>query len=67
MKHRNIDESSAKWGRMIGTPELCLYIGMGQTAARKFGLECGAARKIGRRTLYDRNIIDKALDELANE
>ena len=50
--------------RMMGLPELCAYIGMGQTNARKFGVDAGAVRKIGRRTLYDRVLIDKALDEL---
>ena len=49
---------------MMGLPELCAYIGMGQTNARKFGVDAGAVRKIGRRTLYDRIVIDKALDNL---
>ena len=57
-------ENNLQQVRMMGLPELCAYIGMGQTNARKFGVDAGAVRKIGRRTLYDRIVIDKALDNL---
>lgn len=50
--------------RMMDTEALMAYIGMGRTRASEFGAKCGAKRKMGKRTLYDKRIIDKALDEL---
>lgn len=50
--------------RMLDADALCAYISMGKTRAREFGERCGAKRKMGKRTLYDKRIIDKALDEL---
>lgn len=51
--------------RMMGVEELCAYIGMGKTKATEFGESVGAKRKLGKRTLFDKKIIDKALDELS--
>ena len=50
--------------RMLDANALCVYISMGKTRAIEFGEKCGAKRKFGKRTLYDKRIIDKALDEL---
>lgn len=50
--------------RMLDVNALCAYISMGKTRATEFGESCGAKRKLGKRTLYDKRIIDKALDEL---
>ena len=50
--------------RMFDVNALCEYISMGKTRATEFGEKCGAKRKIGKRTLYDKRIIDRALDEL---
>lgn len=50
--------------RMLDVAALCAYISMGKTRATEFGERCGAKRKLGKRTLYDKRIIDKALDEL---
>ena len=50
--------------RMMDIDGLCAYISMGKTKAMEFGERCGAKRKLGKRTLYDKGIIDKALDEL---
>ena len=50
--------------RMLDINSLCVYISMGKTRATEFGERCGAKRKIGKRTLYDKKIIDKVLDEL---
>lgn len=50
--------------RMLDVNALCAYISMGKTRATEFGEKCGAKRKIGKRTLYDKRIIDRALDEL---
>ena len=50
--------------RMLDVNALCTYISMGKTRATEFGEKCGAKRKMGKRTLYDKRIIDKALDDL---
>ena len=47
--------------------ELMEYTGLGESKAREWAREIGAARKIGRRTVYDRTIIDKSIDELARQ
>lgn len=50
--------------RMLDVAGLCAYISMGKTKATEFGEKVGAKRKMGKRTLYDKKIIDKALDEM---
>ena len=50
--------------RMLGVDALCEYISMGKTKATEFGEKCGAKRRIGKRVLYDKRIVDKVLDEL---
>ena len=50
--------------RMLDVNALCAYLSMGKTRATEFGENCGAKRKLGKRTLYDKRIIDKAIDEL---
>ncbi|WP_303229665.1 polyprenyl synthetase solanesyl diphosphate synthase [uncultured Dialister sp.] len=43
------------------------YTGLGESKAKRWARETGAAKKIGRRTVYDRKIIDKCIDELARQ
>lgn len=52
--------------RMMDVAGLCAYISMGKTKAAEFGERVGAKRKMGKRTLYDKRIIDKALDEMVD-
>lgn len=52
--------------RMLDVDGLCTYISMGKTKATEFGERVGAKIKMGKRTLYDKRIIDKALDEMVN-
>ncbi len=49
--------------RLLSVKGLCAYIGMGQTKAEAWAREHGALIRIGRRVLYDRVVIDKAIDE----
>lgn len=53
--------------RLFNIRELMAYTGLGETKAKGWAREIGAARKIGRRTVYDRAIIDKSIDELARQ
>ena len=50
--------------RLMKVPELCGYLSMGRTSALKFAREAGAERAIGRTKVYDREIIDKAIDRM---
>lgn len=66
MRAREINNTgNAK--RMMSIAELADYISMGRTYAAQFGREAGARRQIGRRVLYDKKIIDAALDSMAAE
>lgn len=40
------------------------YLSMGRTRARAWLVSVGALRKFGSRSLYDRKVIDRALDAL---
>ncbi len=51
--------------RMLNVEELCAYIGMGKTTARSWAETIGCVRHIGRRVLFDRIVVDTALDNLA--
>lgn len=49
--------------RMLNIKEVCVYTGMGQTRARQYMDEIGATKQFGRRVLFDKTIIDSALNE----
>ncbi len=53
--------------RMLDAQGLCDYLSMGKTRATEYAEKWGAKRKLGKRTLYDKKIIDKVLDELESE
>lgn len=57
-------KDAERQSRMLDVNDLCAYINMGKTKASEFGERCGAKRRIGKRVLYDKRIIDRALDEL---
>lgn len=50
--------------RLLNIKEVCIYTGRGQVSARKYMDEIGATRKFGRRVLFDKTVIDAALDAL---
>ena len=50
--------------RMLGACELAKYLSMGKTRAVEFGKQCGACRRFGKRLLFDRVVIDNALNQL---
>lgn len=50
--------------RMLSIKEVCKYIGQGETKTRIYMDVIGATRKFGRRVLFDKTVIDAALDEL---
>ena len=50
--------------RMLQEPEMKLYTGLGRNKAREFCESIGATVRIGRRVLYDKTVIDAALDAM---
>lgn len=47
--------------------EFCEYVGLGPNKGLEWGREIGAIKHIGRRTLVDREIVDRAIDNLPAE
>lgn len=64
MRQRTLITSPQTETRMLDITGLCVYLGLGRNKAIQFAKESGALKRIGRRALYDREIIDRALDEL---
>lgn len=48
--------------RLLSLTEAQLYCGLGKNSTRKWCEEIGAVRKIGSRVLFDRNVIDNAIN-----
>lgn len=63
MKKQNIC-GELKEKRLLNIKEVCIYTGRGQVTARKYMDEIGATRKFGRRVLFDKTVIDAALDKM---
>lgn len=53
--------------RLLDAVEVCTYLGLGRNRGIEFAKSIGAERKIGRRALYDRCVIDKHFDNLMEE
>lgn len=64
MRARIINTTSGE-SRLMDTDELRVYLNLGRNNAMKLGEEIGARRKIGKRVLWDRVVVDKYLDSLA--
>lgn len=61
---RRVDRIEFSEKRMLSTSEMANYVGLGRDAAREFAENAGALRKYGRRVLFDRKALDKALDDM---
>lgn len=57
----NKNETTA---RLLDLNELQMYAGLGRNKAIEWGKSIKADVHIGRRVLYDRVVIDRALDEI---
>ncbi|MGN9015761.1 polyprenyl synthetase solanesyl diphosphate synthase [Bariatricus sp. HCP28S3_A4] len=53
--------------RLIDANEVCMYLSLGRNRGVEFARSIGAERKIGRRSLYDKVVIDRYLDKQAME
>ncbi len=64
MKRRTMT-AETRDSRLIDTDELRIYLNIGRNNAMKFGEEIGAKVRIGRRVLWDRQVIDKYISSIA--
>lgn len=55
----NIEEK-----RLLNIREVSSYIGIGQTQARRYMEEIGATKRFGKRVVFDKQIIDKAISNM---
>ena len=53
--------------RLLDIRGVCAYLGLGRNSSLKIVNKIGAERKFGRRTLYDKKVIDQYLDELTEK
>jgi len=57
------DDGNLMQKRLLSSREAAAYLGLGLTSTRRFCDSIGATRRFGSRVLFDRLVIDKALDE----
>ena len=50
--------------RLLTAEQAQRYAGMGRMSLRKWADQIGATRKFGRRVMFDKVVIDKALDAM---
>lgn len=50
--------------RLLDVSETCSYLNLGRSKGIEFAKSVGAERKIGRRCLYDKKVLDAALDAM---
>lgn len=61
--NKRINTSDISSKRLIDISELCSYIGMGKTLARSYADSIGATKRYGKRVLFDKYVIDKAISQ----
>ena len=62
-ERKNISVVSEK--RLLDANEVCMYLSLGRNRGVEFARSIGAERKIGRRSLYDKVVIDRYFDRQA--
>lgn len=50
--------------RLLNSEELCSYVGLGKNTARRYADQVGATKHLGKRVVFDRVVLDKAIDQL---
>lgn len=58
-----MQDSNQTYKRFMNLSEACLYLGLGRNKTMEFCKEINAKRKIGRRVLYDKIVIDEYFDK----
>lgn len=62
---KNVSEIGNK--RMLSRKEVETYTGLGKNLCRSWCESIGAVRKIGRRVLFDKTVIDAVMDQMAKD
>lgn len=52
--------------RLLSVDEGAAYMGIGKTAFKAYAAQIGAVRRFGRRVLYDKNVLDTAIDNMTS-
>ena len=52
--------------RLLNADQLRTFLGLGKNNSVIFARECGAERHFGRRCLYDKKVLEAALDRLTD-
>lgn len=63
--NERINVSLAGEKRLLDANEVCMYLSLGRNRGVEFAKSIGAERKIGRRCLYDKVVIDRYFDKQA--
>lgn len=63
IERKNVSILSEK--RLLDVNDVCLYLSLGRNRGVALARSIGAERKVGRRSLYDKKVIDRYLDDLA--
>lgn len=58
-------EGTIETSRLLDVKQLARYMNVGTLTASRFGKENNAVVRLGSRTLFDKIVIDRALDQLA--
>ncbi|RKI36269.1 polyprenyl synthetase solanesyl diphosphate synthase [bacterium D16-51] len=56
-----------EYGRLMGISELMCYTSLGRNTAMELGKNANSIVRMGKRVLYDRQKIDKWIDEQAQD
>ena len=64
-QRNNVTATTEK--RLFDATEVCSYLNLGRNRGIEFAKSIGAERKIGRRCLYDKKVIDNYLDRQIKE
>lgn len=62
--NKRIDNQSIEQKRLLSIDEVSTYTGLGKTRARSLMEEIGATVKYGTRVLFDKKVIDAAIDNM---
>lgn len=65
IERKNVSMLNEK--RLLDANEVCMYLSLGRNRGVEFAKSIGAERKIGRRCLYDKAVIDRYFDKQAEE
>lgn len=64
MSKKRIEHGTIEQKRLLNITEVQVYTGLGVSAARTLMDKIGATRKFGARVLFDKIVIDEALNQM---